>query len=54
MLIATEDKLVGLGGLPLKVDTGDAEVDASIAGGGYIKVLTGPDAWMVYPIEAVP
>ncbi len=54
IVIATEDKLVELGGLPLKVDSGDARVDASIAGGGYIKVLTGPDAWMVYPIEAVP
>ena len=54
MIVATEDKLVGLGGLTLKVDTGDPEVDASIAGSGYIRVLTGPGAWMVYPIEAVP
>jgi predicted polyphosphate/ATP-dependent NAD kinase len=54
LIIAAEDKLVGLNGLPLRVDTGDSTVDNSIAGSGYIRVLTGPDAWMVYPIEAVP
>jgi len=54
LIVSTEDKLIGLGGLPLRVDTGDRELDGSIAGNGYIRVLTGPDAWMVYPIEAVP
>ncbi len=39
VVVATPAKLAGLAGAPLLVDTGDAELDAELA--GYIRVVTG-------------
>lgn len=50
MVVATEDKLIDLGGRPLLVDTGDPIVDRSLA--GHIEVITGPRLAALYPVEA--
>ncbi|WP_308467828.1 ATP-NAD kinase family protein [Rathayibacter soli] len=48
--VATEQKLIDLQGRPLLVDTGDAELDARLA--GFIRVTTGAAAASVYPVQA--
>jgi predicted polyphosphate/ATP-dependent NAD kinase len=48
--VAPEQKLVDLGGRPLLIDTGDAEVDASLA--GHIRVITGAAATALYAVAA--
>ena len=46
--VATEVKIAGLGGRPLRVDTGDPAVDASL--GGYTRVVVGYNREIVYPV----
>ncbi|MFF1574640.1 ATP-NAD kinase family protein [Leifsonia sp. NPDC058292] len=50
LVVATEQKLIELGGRPLLVDTGDAAVDARLA--GRIRVITGRRSSSIYPVEA--
>jgi predicted polyphosphate/ATP-dependent NAD kinase len=50
MVVAAQSKLVELLGAPLLVDTGDPEVDASLA--GFIRVVTAPAASSFYPVHA--
>jgi len=49
-VVATPWKLASLGGLPLRVDTGDPDVDARFA--GHVQVTTGYRDRAVYRIEA--
>jgi len=51
-VVATETKLAVLAGRPLLVDTGDAAVDAALA--GYLRVITGPNRETVYRVAADP
>ena len=48
VIVATEAKIAGLGGAPLRVDTGDAEIDARLA--GYARVIVGYKREIVYPL----
>lgn len=48
VILAPEAKLAALGGRPLLADTGDAALDAEIA--GYRRVLTGPRHWAIYQL----
>jgi predicted polyphosphate/ATP-dependent NAD kinase len=48
VFVATEVKIAGLGGRPLRVDTGDPAVDASLA--GYTRVVVGYNREIVYPL----
>jgi len=50
LVVAPEQKLVDLGGRPLLVDTGDPDLDASLA--GHIRVLTGAAASAFYAVAA--
>ncbi|MFC9917272.1 ATP-NAD kinase family protein [Agromyces binzhouensis] len=50
MVVAPEQKLIDLGGRPLLVDTGDATVDARLA--GFASVVTGPSTTSIYPVHA--
>ena len=50
VVVATAGKLASLAGLPLRVDTGDREVDAWLA--GHVLVTTGYRDRAVYRIEA--
>ena len=50
MVVAPEQKLIDLGGRPLLVDTGDAEVDVGLA--GYVRVITGSATTSIYPVHA--
>jgi predicted polyphosphate/ATP-dependent NAD kinase len=50
LVVAPEQKLIDLGGRALLVDTGDAEVDAGLA--GFIRVITGPSTTSIYPVDA--
>jgi predicted polyphosphate/ATP-dependent NAD kinase len=50
LVVAPEQKLVDLGGRPLLIDTGDAEVDASLA--GHIRVITGAATTAFYAVAA--
>ena len=50
LVVAPEQKLIDLGGRPLLVDTGDAEVDAALA--GFVRVVTGPSTTSIYPVHA--
>jgi len=50
IVVATEEKLIDLGGRPLLVDTGDSELDVMLA--GYVTVVTGPGATSLYPVRA--
>jgi predicted polyphosphate/ATP-dependent NAD kinase len=52
VVVATEAKLAALGGRPLLVDTGDAALDAALA--GYLRVITGPNRETVYRVAADP
>jgi predicted polyphosphate/ATP-dependent NAD kinase len=49
VVVATPGKLAELGGRPFLVDTGDAEVDALLA--GYVRVVTGYRTEAVYRVE---
>lgn len=48
VILAPEAKLAALQGRTLLADTGDADLDAELA--GYRSVLTGPAQWAVYPL----
>lgn len=50
MVVATKNKIFSLGGDPLLVDTGDAEVDRLLS--GYVKVITGFNERMVVRVAA--
>lgn len=50
LVVAPEQKLIDLGGRPLLVDTGDADVDAGLA--GFVRVITGPSTTSIYPVNA--
>ncbi len=50
MVVATQEKLIDLGGRPLLVETGDPELDAMLA--GYAEVVTGPRTTSLYPVSA--
>ena len=47
--MATPGKLASLKGVPLLVDTGDAELDKTFA--GYLKVITGYRKSVIYPVS---
>jgi predicted polyphosphate/ATP-dependent NAD kinase len=46
LVVAAPGKLAALQGTPLRVDTGDAALDARLA--GYVRVVTGYRAEVVY------
>lgn len=46
---ASESKMIGLGGKPLLVDTGDGNFDRGLA--GYVKVITSMNRQMAYKIS---
>lgn len=48
VIVSTEAKIARLGGAPLRVDTGDPELDASLA--GYTRVVVGYNREIVYPV----
>jgi predicted polyphosphate/ATP-dependent NAD kinase len=48
IVVATEAKIVSLGGRPLLVDTGDPVVDQMLS--GYIRVVTGYGREIVYRV----
>lgn len=48
IVVATEAKIGRLGGAPLRVDTGDPGIDASLA--GYRRVIVGYNRELVYPV----
>jgi predicted polyphosphate/ATP-dependent NAD kinase len=48
VVVATEAKIARLGGAPLRVDTGDPALDASLA--GYTRVTVGYNREIVYPV----
>ena len=50
LVVAPEQKLIDLGGRPLLVDTGDAAVDAALA--GFVRVITGLGTTSIYPVHA--
>ncbi len=50
LVVATEQKLLGLAGRPLLVDTGDPALDAELV--GHIRVVTGPRRVAMYPIAS--
>ncbi len=50
LVVATEHKLATLAGRPLRVDTGDTEVDRALS--GYVRIVTGPGRETVYRIAA--
>jgi predicted polyphosphate/ATP-dependent NAD kinase len=50
VVVATEQKLIDLGGRPLLVDTGDAALDRALA--GHVRVRTGRRASSLYPVRA--
>jgi len=50
LVVATQRKLLDLGGRPLLVDTGDPALDAALA--GHVRVVTGPGSVAVYPIAS--
>ena len=49
IVIATQTKLLSLGGRPLLADTGDPALDAALA--GYAKVITGLGERIMYRIS---
>ncbi|WP_284045688.1 ATP-NAD kinase family protein [Paractinoplanes maris] len=50
IVLSSLEKLIALRTAALHVDTGDAEVDAMLA--GYIRIETGPDRSTLYKVEA--
>ncbi len=48
VVVSTEAKIARLAGAPLRVDTGDPELDASLA--GYTRVVVGYNREIVYPV----
>ena len=46
---ATEEKILGLGGKPLIIDTGDKETDMKLC--GHTGIVTGNRKWVAYRIE---
>ena len=48
IIAATEAKIGRLGGAPLRVDTGDSELDATLA--GYARIVVGYNRLIVYPV----
>ena len=50
LVVASENKLIGLTGRPLLIDTGDPELDAELS--GYLRVITGPNTQAIYPVAA--
>jgi predicted polyphosphate/ATP-dependent NAD kinase len=48
VVVATEAKIARLGGAPLRVDTGDPTLDASLA--GYTRIVVGYNREIVYPV----
>lgn len=50
LVVATEQKLLDLGGRPLLVDTGDPELDTELA--GHVRVVTGPGSMAMYSIAS--
>ncbi|MGX5914399.1 ATP-NAD kinase family protein [Aliidiomarina sp. Khilg15.8] len=51
LVVATKTKLEGLGGRPLRVDTGDADLDSELS--GFITVITGYHDRTMVAIQAV-
>ena len=49
VVICDEDKLAGLHGRPLRVDTGDPDLDLELA--GYASVVTGERGRAIYPLR---
>lgn len=49
IVVATESKIIALGGKPLLVDTGDGEVNQQLS--GYVKVITAINRTMAYPVS---
>lgn len=50
LVVATEEKLIALGGRPLLIDTGDEALDAKLA--GYVRVITGQSTNSLYRVVA--
>ncbi|WP_345043336.1 ATP-NAD kinase family protein [Georgenia daeguensis] len=50
LVVATQEKLTGLAGRPLLVDTGDRAVDGRLA--GHVRIVTGPSTTSFYPVTA--
>ena len=50
LAVAAEQKLIDLHGAPLIIDTGDATLDASLA--GFVRVVTGAASTSIYPVSA--
>ena len=50
LVVATESKIVALGGRPLLVDTGDPRVDATLV--GYVRIITGLRTTTIYRVSA--
>ncbi|GAA2861585.1 ATP-NAD kinase family protein [Microbacterium arabinogalactanolyticum] len=50
LVVAPEQKLIDLHGRPLIVETGDAELDARLA--GHIRIVTGPGTSSLYAVAA--
>jgi predicted polyphosphate/ATP-dependent NAD kinase len=50
IVISAPEKLLSLGGRPLLVDTGDAEIDQALS--RHMKVITGYGERIVYPVES--
>jgi predicted polyphosphate/ATP-dependent NAD kinase len=50
IVIAALEKLIALEGRPLRVDTGDAEIDAMLT--GYLRVSTGIEQDMILRVQA--
>jgi len=49
IVVATQTKLLSLDGAPLRLDTGDEELDAELA--GWTKVVTGHSQRTMYRVE---
>ena len=48
IVVATASKLATLGGRPLRVDTGDLDLDRALA--GFVRVVTGRGRETIYPV----
>ncbi len=49
IVVASKQKLASLEGRPLLVDTGDTDIDASLA--GYTRIIVGSDDYAMYRVE---